>query len=183
LYVLYHILPTFSQAIHHIFWRARDSSNNLNLVREEESRTKGTLLTLFEATLETMSVAFWCITLKGGKSEEVQPPEGYVLNVQQCAIVGKPNESAVLQVNTTSVEGDSIDAVICTLRVGTSDQVGLNLVFGYDVPASFSCTGKGELHVSGYYQPGPLEDDDEMDEYGEYGEEGEDDESDSDEVG
>jgi hypothetical protein len=34
-------------------------------------------------------------------------------------------------------------------------------VFGYDVPAIFSCKGTAELHVSGYYQPGPPDSDDE----------------------
>jgi hypothetical protein len=36
---------------------------------------------------------------------------------------GKDGESACLKVNTTSVEGEEIESVICTLRVGTSDQV------------------------------------------------------------
>ena len=36
-----------------------------------------------------MSVAFWSVTIKAGKSTEVQPPEGYVLNVCQVALTGK----------------------------------------------------------------------------------------------
>lgn len=38
-----------------------------------------------------MSVAFWSIELKSSKPAEVQPPEGYVLNVSQCALV--PNSA------------------------------------------------------------------------------------------
>lgn len=104
-----------------------------------------------------MSVAFWSVKLTNNKPVEVQPPEGYVLNVQQAAIAGEG--TAIVKVNTVSVEGDKLDAVICTLRSKTTDQVNLSLVFGYDVPVAFVSEGKGEVYLSGYYQPGPEEDD------------------------
>ena len=103
-----------------------------------------------------MSVAFWSVKLTNNKAVEVQPPEGYVLNVQNAAMVGEG--SVVVKLTTTSVEGDKIDAVICTLRSKTTDQVGMSLVFGYDVPVSFVSEGKGEVYLSGYYQPGPEDD-------------------------
>jgi len=35
-----------------------------------------------------MSIAFWSVELKKGKPVEVQPPEGYVLNLQNAAVTG-----------------------------------------------------------------------------------------------
>ena len=105
-----------------------------------------------------MSVAFWSVTVSNNKPVEVQPPEGFVLNLQQAALVGGKNGSAqVLKVKTVAIEGDDIDAVIGTLRPTTADQISFSLVFGYDVPVTFSTTGdaNGTIHLSGYYQPGP----------------------------
>lgn len=103
-----------------------------------------------------MSVAFWSATVTSKSPVEVQPPEGFVLNLQQAALVGaKKDSSAVLKVSTVAIEGDAIDAVIGTLRPVTADQINLSLVFGYDVPATFTITGEGSVHLSGYYQPGP----------------------------
>lgn len=102
-----------------------------------------------------MSVAYWSVKLTNGKSVEVQPPEGYVLNVQQATYVG--NDHAVIKVHTTSVEGDKLESVIGTLRGKTVEQFSLDLVFGYDVPVAFSVEGKGEVYLNGYYQPGPEE--------------------------
>lgn len=130
-----------------------------------------------------MSVAFWSCKLSGGKAVEVQPPEGYVLNVQQAAITGEGH--AVIKVKTVSVEGDKIDAVIATLRAKTTDQVNLSLVFGYDVPVSFVAEGKADVYLSGYYQPGPEEegeDEDEENDFDNYDSE-EDSEDDEDEEG
>jgi hypothetical protein len=109
-----------------------------------------------------MSVAFWSATVKNGEPCEVQPPEGFVLNLQQAALVGaKSNQSSqVLKVKTIAIEGEDIDAVIGTLRPVTADQISFSLVFGYDVPVTFSTTGdaNGTIHLSGYYQPGPDDD-------------------------
>ena len=71
---------------------------------------------------------------------------------------------------TTNIEGENIKAVLFTLRSEKSEQVALNLVFGYDVPIKFAVSGgdgKGVVHISGYYQPGPDEEDegDEMEDY------------------
>jgi hypothetical protein len=76
-----------------------------------------------------MAVAFWSIELNKGESKEVQPPEGYVLNVQLAALGGKG--SATIKISTVSIEGDDVNAVICTLREKTCDQFNVNLVFGY----------------------------------------------------
>ena len=58
---------------------------------------------------------------------------------------------------TLSIEGDEMKPVLCTLRASTFEQANLSLVFGYDVPATFSITGdaKAVVYLSGYLQPGP----------------------------
>ncbi len=111
-----------------------------------------------------MSVAFWATKIVAGKPVEVQPPEGYVLNVQQAAIVnGKDNQSYTVNVDTLAIEGEKLEAVIGTLRPGKVDQFNFNLVFGYDVPTKFSVTSgdkdsKAVVHLSGYFQPAPEDD-------------------------
>jgi hypothetical protein len=131
-----------------------------------------------------MSVAFWSEEIKVGKEVEVQPPEGYVLNVTQAALVVKDTKSAglVLHLKTVSVDGDPVQATICTLRPVTCDQCTLQIVLGYDVPLKFVVEGdaKATLHISGYYQPGP--DDGDSDDDMEFDDEdGEDDEDDAEE--
>lgn len=111
-----------------------------------------------------MSVAFWSTKLVAGKSVEVQPPEGYVLNLQQAALVnGNDKDSYAVHVDTLAIEGDKLESVIGTLRSGKVDQFNVSLVFGYDVATSFSITtndksGKAAVYLSGYYQPAPDDD-------------------------
>jgi FK506-binding nuclear protein len=126
-----------------------------------------------------MSVAFWSAAITAGKPVEVQPPEGYVLNIQNAAVTGKGTDAVVLRAKTISIEGDEIDAVLCTLRPTKTDQCSLQLVFSYDVPIKFHITGDKsmELHLSGYYQPAP--DDDDEDDEDMYGDE---DDSEDDEI-
>ena len=65
-----------------------------------------------------MSVAFWSTSLKPGKPIEVQPPEGYVLNLQNASIhttnanATNKNTALVIKVKTTSIEGDDLESVI-----------------------------------------------------------------------
>ena len=107
-----------------------------------------------------MSVAFWSAEIKAGKPVEDQPPEGYVLNLQQAALAeGKTDASSIIKATTTGIDGDKLIAVLCTLKKNTCDQVGLQLVFGFDVPVQFSLDGPGSVYLSGYYQPGPEMDD------------------------
>jgi hypothetical protein len=131
-----------------------------------------------------MSVAFWSVQLKAGKEVEVQPPEGYVLNLQLAALQSQGDNEKCAQVkcDTFAIEGDKLQAVICTLRSKTTDQTSLNLVFGYDVSTKFSFTGTDKsstVFLSGYYQPAPEEmgSDDEFD--GEMPSDGENSDSDS----
>jgi len=66
-------------------------------------------------------------------------------------------------------------ALIATLRAGKTDQCQLSLVFGFDVPVEFSLVGEGmSVFLSGYFQPGP--EDEDMDEEGDFGEDEEDEE-------
>ena len=130
-----------------------------------------------------MSLAFWSVPVTSEKPVEVQPPEGYVLNIQQAAAEGGDKGTVVIKAKTLSIEDEEINAVVGTLRPGTVDQISLGkvivrndmkrifkhfvgLVFGYEVPVTFSVTGKGTVHLTGYFQPGPdadLDDDDDMD--------------------
>jgi hypothetical protein len=106
-----------------------------------------------------MSVAFWSESVSAKKEVEVQPPEGYVLNFTNAAL--ETGSSAVLRVKTVSIEGNELDAVLCTLSKNHSQNM-LGLVFGYDVPFRFKVVGDGVVHLSGYFQPAP-EDDEEGD--------------------
>ena len=137
----------------------------------------------------TMSIAFWSATVKVGTPLEVQPPEGYVLNVQQAALVCEnENAKGSMQVicHTTAIEGDALTSVIGTLRPNSVDQFAMALVFGYDVPVKFSVEGSlkgGVVHLSGYYQPGPDDDDEDDDEMEGMYDMDEDDEDDDEEDG
>lgn len=106
-----------------------------------------------------MSIAFWSIKVVSNKPVEFQPPEGYVVNVQQIALAnGKDKASYVVSVDTLAIEGDKLSAVLGTLRTGGVEQFNVNLVFGYDVPAKFSVAStdnNGAVYLSGYYQPAP----------------------------
>lgn len=110
-----------------------------------------------------MSVAFWSTKVTSGKPAQVQPPEGYVLNVQQASVVnGSEKASYLVHVETLAIEGDKLEAVIGTLRPGKTDQFPCSIVFGYDVPTTFSVTvngdkgdGKAAVYLSGYFQPAP----------------------------
>lgn len=118
-----------------------------------------------------MSVAFWSIAITNKAPKEVEVPEGYVLNLQQAAITGATKGSQVIKVSTVAIDGEKLDAVVATLRPGTVDQTTVSLVFGYDVPVTFTTTGdaNGTVYLSGYFQPGPDGDDeDDEDEYGDF---------------
>jgi hypothetical protein len=143
-----------------------------------------------------MSVGFWSVDLKAGKSSEVQVPEGYVLCVQNMALMGGDKGSAFsVFVETEGVldanEGTS-KSLLATLRTEKAEQFQSSLVFGYDVPLSFSVQSHGGgksnavVYLTGYIQPGPSEEDDDSmgDDYGYGGEfdmDDDDDDDDSDE--
>ena len=56
-----------------------------------------------------MSVAFWSKKLIVGENAEVQPPEGYILNLQQATFVSNVKNSAVqLSVKTIAIEGEEV---------------------------------------------------------------------------
>merc|ERR1719498_877495 len=101
-----------------------------------------------------MSVAFWSVDVTSKKAVEVQPPEGYVLNLQLAAL-SSGKDRAVVKASTLAVEGDELTATLCTLKANACEQFTLALVFGYDVPVKFSVTGDATVSLSGYYQPAP----------------------------
>ncbi len=102
------------------------------------------------------SIAFWSAKVNVNNPCDVQPPEGFVLNVQQAALSENVEGAMILKVSTVSIQGEDLEAVIGTLRPIHSDQITLNLVFGHDVPVTFSISGNSEgfVHLNGYFQPG-----------------------------
>lgn len=74
-----------------------------------------------------MSLAFWSVKVTSEKPVEVQPPEGYVLNIQCAAYEGPSSDKGIvlLKVETIDIEDVKIDALIATLRPGTVDQISL----------------------------------------------------------
>ena len=107
-----------------------------------------------------MSVAFWSAEVKIGKKTSTQPPEGYVLNLQNLALTdGEKGSVAQVYVTTETIEGETTKVLLATLRGHVSEQYQTSLVFGYDVPVQFQVAGKGSgaVHFSGYIQPGPME--------------------------
>jgi len=116
-----------------------------------------------------MSVAFWSAEVKAGKKFTFQPPEGYVLNLQNVALAdAEKGEGMKCFVSTENIDGDIKKVLLATLRGHGTEQYQTSLVFGYDVPVEFQASGKGSgsVHFSGYIQPGPMEGDEDDDEYG-----------------
>ena len=73
-----------------------------------------------------MSIAFWSVSLKAGAAEvTIQPPEGFVLNLMGAALSATDKGAYVVHVTTKSIEGDDLDAVICTLRGDRVEQCQL----------------------------------------------------------
>lgn len=104
-----------------------------------------------------------------------------MLNVQNMALLGgEKGCSFSVFVKTEPImggdEGHVTKTLLATLRVNTMEQFQTSMVFGYDVPLSFEVSAnneggksKAEVHISGYLQPGPADEEDDDDEYGEMG--------------
>ena len=100
-----------------------------------------------------MSVAFWTAELKTSTPVDVQPPEGYVLNLSLAALSRSGKGSQVIKVKTVSIDGEDIEAVIGTLKSNQVEQINFNLLFGYDVPVTFSLSGdaQAKVYLSGFF--------------------------------
>lgn len=102
-----------------------------------------------------MAVAFWSVKLTTQGPVNVQPPEGYVLNVQQVALIGgKEKSSYKVKAETQAIEGGDLESFLGTLKANTCDQFSCSLVFGYDVATKFSLVsddkeGKAAVYLSG----------------------------------
>lgn len=127
-----------------------------------------------------MSVEFWSVQVKSGTEVTVRPPEEYLINITQAAVTGTGN-SAVVFLNTTSIEGEPVKCVLGTLRPNKVDQFPLNIIIGNEVDTVFSVTGDSSLtvYLSGYFQPAPGSEDAEGDDE----EDDEDDEEDEEDEG
>ena len=77
-----------------------------------------------------MTLAFWAIKVTHNKPVEIQPPEGYVLNVTLAAIEGGINKAPVVIKSTTSdIEDEVLISLLGTLRPTVVDQISLGTVF------------------------------------------------------
>jgi hypothetical protein len=94
-----------------------------------------------------MSVAFWSAEIKTTTPVEVQPPEGYVLNVTLAALTGNGKGAQIIKVKTSSIDGEDVEAAIGTLRFNQTEQMNFALIFGYDVPVTFSLVGDAQAKV------------------------------------
>ena len=77
-----------------------------------------------------MSVAFWSIKVTTSAPQEIQPPEGYVLNLQSAALEIKDGSDTTgaylsLKAESVDIEGKSFESVLGTLRPVTADQISI----------------------------------------------------------
>jgi hypothetical protein len=77
-----------------------------------------------------MSIAFWSEKIEAGKPATVQPPEGYVLNLVQAAMVVtkdlKADTFVSLKAETVSIESDKLESVLGTLRPVNNEQMSMS---------------------------------------------------------
>jgi hypothetical protein len=114
-----------------------------------------------------MSVAFWSEIITTKKPFATQPPEGYVMNLQNVAVTNI-DKTVNIFACSDAISGDKLNALISVLSAKSPHAI-LSLVFGYDVPVTFRVEGcsKAEVHISGYYQPiGDGEDSEDSEEEG-----------------
>ncbi|KAF0703777.1 Aste57867_7535 [Aphanomyces stellatus] len=106
-------------------------------------------------------VHFFGAHVTEAKAVSFSVPEGFVLNVVHATLAS--GNAAVLSIETTSLDQSLIKVVVGTLRAKTCDQIKLDLVLGSN-KAKLSVSGDGVVHLSGYYQPGPPDVEDEASE-------------------
>ncbi|KAL4449050.1 hypothetical protein ABPG77_007767 [Micractinium sp. CCAP 211/92] len=111
-------------------------------------------------------MAFWgCEVKPGGKPTPFVPPpmdDGHSprLHLSQACLStkAKPGTKAALRVRV-SEEGEPL--LVCVLREGGTESVGLDLIF--DQYTEFSVEGGAPIHLTGYYMPEFEAGDDESD--------------------
>ncbi|GIL45223.1 hypothetical protein Vafri_2530 [Volvox africanus] len=103
-------------------------------------------------------MAFWSAIVKPGKPHPyVPPPEEWNLHLSQAAIAPTvPEGRRVALAVKTDPEDEAV--IICTLAAGCADTAALDLFFSQYT--EFSVIGEHELHLTGYYTPSQLLDDD-----------------------
>ena len=105
-----------------------------------------------------VQVSFWGIVVEEKRMVRVHPRKGLVLNIQMVALETTKTEPC--DKCTLYIEVDQKTHVLCTLRPMQMENVKLDLVFGSDKVIKFGVSGTGRVHLTGYYQPGPVDDED-----------------------
>jgi hypothetical protein len=100
-------------------------------------------------------VHFFGAQVSEGKPFVVHVPEGCVLNIVNVALAS--GNTAALSVETTGMDNVLVKVVLASLRWKTCEQSKVDVVFGSK--AKFLVAGDAVVHMSGYYQSRPAQED------------------------
>jgi len=93
-------------------------------------------------------MSFFGFAIKSNTSHPEKVPAGCNLVLTQAATDKSATEPTTLYCHTEEIK-DKL--VICTLTWGRTEQVRLDLIFESESNVTFSVSGKGDVHVSGYF--------------------------------
>ena len=109
-----------------------------------------------------MLVQFWGLVITPSTPQIVSIPSGFVLNLQNAVLTSGQESTIMVTVRKSS--GVFEKWTLGRLRAMTVENVKLDLVFGSDSPLRFEMSGEEKtcLHLTGYFQPGPVFDGDQV---------------------
>jgi len=93
-------------------------------------------------------MSFFGFVIKSNSSHPEKVPAGCNLVLTQAATDKSASEPTTLYCQTEEIK-DKL--VICTLTWGRMEQARLDLIFESETDVTFSVSGKGDIHVSGYF--------------------------------
>jgi len=93
-------------------------------------------------------MSFFGFVIKSNSSHPEKVPAGCNLVLTQAATDKSAAEPTTLYCQTEEIK-DKL--VICTLTWGRIEQARLDLIFESETEVTFSVSGKGDIHVSGYF--------------------------------
>jgi len=93
-------------------------------------------------------MSFFGFVVKSNSSHPEEVPRGCNLVLTQAATDKSASDPTTLYCQTDEIK-DKI--VICTLSWGRIEQARLDLIFESETKVTFSVSGKGDVHISGYF--------------------------------
>jgi len=93
-------------------------------------------------------MSFFGFVIKSNSSHPEKVPAGCNLVLTQAATDKSASEPTTLYCQTEEIK-DKL--VICSLTWGRMEQARLDLIFESETEVTFSVSGKGDIHVSGYF--------------------------------